>query len=147
MTGLIVARERIVSLLALISLFLLIIIYASVYLKGSIPVSKYTLENTDKERRSFIESFGISITSEKAEKGKFKVPSFFDESLNEIERASNDMGLSLKPYAGYTLKKYTYKIKDSTSYVQLYIYDNSVVSAIIVNPNIENGYITSILES
>jgi hypothetical protein len=145
MTGLIFARERLVSLLALISLFLIIIAYASFYLKGSIPTSKYQLENTDKERRSFIESFGISLSPERAEKGSLKVPGHPEKALKEMERASNDMGLSLKPYEGHTLKKYTYKIKDSNLYVQLYIYENSVVSAIIVDPDIKNGEITSLL--
>ena len=145
MLGIVITKERIITFIALFALLVLIFIYFFSYFGREIPASKYEIKNTDKERRDFIESYGYNLSPEKATKENFKVPYEFNISFMQFEKLQNEMGLSLHPFKGLTLKKYTYRLTDTsdTVYAEIYIYGKYVAAGCIVNPDLKRGYIKS----
>ena len=145
MLGIVITKEKLVTIIASLALVLLIFIYFFSYFQKEIPASKYEIKNTDKERRGFIESYGYTLSPKKAETETFLVPYKFNNSFMQFEKLQNEMGLSLYPFKGMKLKKYTYLLSDTpdTVYAELYIYKKYVAAGCIVNPDLKNGYIKS----
>lgn len=145
MINIVLTKERLVTMAAFCALTVLIFIYFFSYFRWEVPVSKYEIKNTDRQRREFIESYGYTLSSDKPVKKDFRVPSEFNNSFLQFEKLQNEMGLSLIPFKGMKLKKYTYRLINTqdTAYAEIYICGKYVVAGCIVNPDLKNGYIKS----
>lgn len=148
MMSFVVTKEKITVWICIIAMAALVAIYVFTYWENSFknPETKYEIENTDPGRREFIESFGIKLKKDKCKKARIKIPEKFDKHFEEMEIIQKDMGLSFNNVKGLFVNKYTYNIEneENISYVELYVYDKYVVGALKINPDFNNGYITSL---
>ena len=146
MFSFVITKEKILSGVAILALILLCVIYFFTYFKADNLSSKYEIKNTDKERRIFIESFGHTLKEDKPEVNRITIPSEFNDTYLQFEALQNEMGLSLEKFKGENVTKYTYSLTDGESYAELYIYNGKfVVAGCIVNPDLKNGYIKSLI--
>ena len=145
MINLVVTKERVISFLALIALFIITLVYFFTYFNPTESFyTKYEIKNTDRERRLFIESFGHNLKKDKPKKEKFTVPYNFSPEFLNFEKIQNDMGLSFNDFKGKTLTKYTYLSEEKNCYIEIYMYKNIVVACAVINPDLKNGYISSL---
>ena len=145
MTGIVITKERLMTFVAMTALAVLCVIYFFTYFNREIPTTKYEIKNNDRERRNFIESYGYTLSKNSPKKEKFRVPSDFSPTLMQFEKLQNEMGLSLLPFKGEVLTKYTYLLSNTkdTVYAEIYMFGRFVAAGCIVNPDLKNGYIKS----
>ncbi len=110
----------------------------------------FAIGNSDAARRAFVESYQIRLSPLAPAAETYTVPVSFTETEESYELLQNEMGLSLCPYKGKTLIKYTYEmISHPESYttpvcVHLFMLGDRVVAADVCNPNPETGFLYSL---
>jgi len=102
---------------------------------GSVAVVTHEYSNIvdNSDRIAFLEEFGYQVEETPIEVAEVEVPKKFDsvyEKYNDVQRAQ---GLNLKRYAGKTVTRYTYKIKNYSNahgdvLANILIYKNSIVA-------------------
>ena len=147
MLHLVLTKERLLAWISIISLVVITLLY---FVSGHrcserILYSKYEVKNHDAARRAFIESFSISLKETPPVKETVIFPSVLEGAYEEYENIQNEMGLSLIPFQGKKVQKYTYEIQSTGPilYANLFIYDKYVVACDVVDPNFETGSIRS----
>lgn len=110
----------------------------------------FYIGDSDSQRRAFIESYGIQLSSSSPAKEETQIPEEFDESYKEYELLQNEMGLSLYDCRGRKLVKYTYEMTNHPEsymmpvYVNLFMDGDRVAAADVCAPNLKEGFLRSL---
>lgn len=136
-------KERIALLLAIALILLLI---SGVFLS---PHSEETLRTND-DRRQFLQSHGITAEKKPYRTETLRLPQEFDSFFEEYEALQKKQGLSLLPYRGKSVKKYTYRILDNPDsempvYANLWIRGGKLVACDLACPDFHNGWVKPLL--
>ena len=87
---------------------------------------------SDEDRREFIESFGIRISSDAPEEESFKMPDSFDRVILGYNELQKKQGLDLSKYRKKKVTRYSYKVEnydyEGEVYANLFIYRGRVVA-------------------
>ena len=89
-------------------------------------------------RVKFLESFGWEVAVSPVESGKVRIPEEASEVFDRYAALQKEQGYDLSPYAGKTVMRYVYQIKnypDATEpvYATLLVYKNQVIGGDITN--------------
>ena len=88
--------------------------------------------NTEEDRKSFIEGFGIKLSEEKEESESFVMPESFDRVMMGYNEIQKSQGLDLSKYARKKITRYTYKVAEYQGYdgdvvVNLFVFRDRIV--------------------
>ena len=133
------------------ALLLVLFFCQSGVLSPSVQTSDpFAVGDSDASRRAFIESYGITLSSNPPAIEKTDIPAEFDEGYKDYEMLQNEMGLSLYDYRGKTLTKYTYEMTNHPEsyvmpvYVNLFMFHDRIAAADVCAPNLKNGFLKSL---
>ena len=88
---------------------------------------------TNDDRISFINQFGVEVSGEAKESVSFTVPENFDTVIAGYNELQRSQGLDITKYKNKKVTRYTYETEnykdyDGSVYVNLIIYKNTVVA-------------------
>ena len=87
---------------------------------------------SDEDRREFIESFGIRISSDAPEEESFKMPDSFDRVILGYNELQKKQGLDLSKYERRRVTRYSYKVENYSSdedvYANLFVYRGKIIA-------------------
>ena len=88
--------------------------------------------NTEEDRKSFIEGFGIKLSGEKEESESFVMPESFDRVMMRYNEIQKSQGLDLTKYSRKKITRYTYKVAEYQGYdgevvVNLFVFRDRIV--------------------
>ncbi len=115
------------------------------YTVGAVERKKGDFKNvkTNEDRVAFLESYGWEIDPNAVEICEVIIPSEFDDVYEEYNAIQKDEGLDLEKYAGKSVKRYTYTVKnygaETTVFANLLVYKNKVVGGDISSSD-PNGF-------
>ena len=102
-------------------------------LKGgeSTPTVSQNVSNND-SRVAFLKSFGWEVTTSPAESGQVRIPTETTEVYNRYNTLQKSQGYDLTAYAGKTVMRYVYEIKNYPNatepvYATILVYKNQVI--------------------
>ena len=144
-----VSKSKIVVIIAMLLIFILASIYLYHYFRGAKAIA-YPIVNTAEGRLKFINQLGWEVDPLFSESETNVVPEKFDKLYNEYEKLQKSQGLSLSPYKGKTLLKYTYKIlnykePERAVYINIFVDNELVVAGDINDPDLQNGFVKTFL--
>jgi len=101
--------------------------------------------NTEEDRKSFIEGFGIKLSEEKEESESFVMPESFDRVMMGYNEIQKSQGLDLSKYARKKITRYTYKVAEYQGYdgdvvVNLFVFRDRIVGCDISSSD-PNGFV------
>ena len=90
------------------------------------------------DRVQFLESFGWQIVTSPAESSQVRIPAESSQLFERYNSLQKTMGYDLSPYAGQTVMRYVYKIKNYPGatepvYATILIAENRVIGGDITN--------------
>ena len=105
---------------------------------------------TNASRRRFLLDAGWQTQSKAFSKETLTLPSKLDDFYIEYEALQNQQGLSLLPYLGKNVKKYTYRITNTPedgqpAFANLLCYRGKLVACELVRPSLQAGSLSPIL--
>ena len=96
---------------------------------------------SDEDRREFIESFGIRISSDAPEEESFKMPDSFDRVILGYNELQKKQGLDLSKYERRRVTRYSYKVENYSSdedvYANLFVYRGKIIACDLSSANPE----------
>ena len=89
-------------------------------------------------RVKFLESFGWEVAVSPVESGKVQIPSETIEVFDRYLKLQKEQGYDLTPYAGKTVMRYVYEIKNYPNatepvYATLLVYKNQIIGGDITD--------------
>ena len=116
------------------------VIVAAIMLFGSdsTPTSAPAAIKNNDDRVQFLESFGWQVVTSPAESCQVRIPAESNEVFARYNALQKTMGYDLSQYAGETVMRYVYKIKNYPSatepvYATILIADNQVIGGDITD--------------
>ncbi len=136
-------KARIALILAIVLMLMLIL---GVFLS---PRTENTFR-TNGERKQFLESHGLAPDKTPYRTETLRLPQTLDSFLEEYEALQKSQGLSLLPYCGKTVKKYTYLILsypncDKPVYANLLVSGKKLVACDLTCPDFREGWVKPLL--
>lgn len=113
--------KRIYVILAAVCLFSVLgiaLIVAVCPISTPTLASPYVSGDTAAERKAFINGFGWEIEEDPVSVEDVVIPSQFGEVYENYNRLQKEQGYDLLPYAGRTVKKWTYAVTNYPGYAQ-----------------------------
>ena len=99
--------------------------------------------NPETAATNFFEKYGYSLSEKPIEVSDFTFPSAVSPVLKNYDEIQSHIGLSIKPYLGKTVKRYTYEILNVPGFddVQLranaLVYKNKIIAADIMTVGLD----------
>ncbi len=132
--------------------FLLAISLTVILLLG-IGISMVTSEHyySHTARRRFLEQYGWKTGNKTFFKETMTLPANPEDFSKEYEELQNRQGLTLVPYLGKTLQKYTYPVTNHPNakapvYANVLLYRGRIVACDIVCPDFQNGFLEPVIQ-
>ena len=136
-------KERIAFLLAVFLVVLLVL---------GTGISYFSAERylSHSARRRFLEQYGYETEATPFSKETLTLPRQGDEWYLQYEALQNQQGLTLSPYFGKTVKKYTYRITNypdtaATVYANLFLYRGRIIACDLLCPDVKNGFLEPLI--
>ncbi len=111
-----------------------LIILAALLFGGedSAPTAAQGGVNSNEDRVRFLESFGWEVVTSPSETGQVRIPEESSPVFDRYNLLQKTMGYDLTPYAGKTVMRYVYKIKNYPGatepvYATILICNNQVI--------------------
>ncbi len=102
------------------------------------PTSATNLVTGNEDRVQFIASFGWEVVTSPVESGQVRIPAESSEVFDRYNALQQSMGYDLTDYAGKTVMRYVYKVKNYPGatedvYATLLISNNQVIGGDITD--------------
>lgn len=102
------------------------------------PTSATNLVTGNEDRVQFIASFGWDVVTSPVESGQVRIPAESSEVFDRYNALQQSMGYDLTDYAGKTVMRYVYKVKNYPGatedvYATLLISNNQVIGGDITD--------------
>lgn len=137
-------KERIALLLALFLILLLVLGTLTSFLSAERLL-------TNQGRRQFLTDQGLHPAKSAYQIEAITLPTDFDTYLSDYEVLQQSQGLSLLPYGGKRVKKYTYRIAfpdyDKPVYANLLLYRGVLIACDLTCPDFQDGWIRPLLQT
>lgn len=145
-----VDKKKLVILVAA----LVAVILVGVLLFGGADATPTVAPNTissNDDRVQFLESFGWEVVTSPTESSQVRIPGESSQVFDRYNQLQKTMGYDLTPYAGKTVMRYVYKVKNYPGatepvYATILISDNKVIGGDITD-TAANGRITGFQQS
>lgn len=116
----------------LIAALILVALIAALIIPGGKDTAEAAKAETNEDRIAFLSSFGWQVVETPVKTQEVLVPTESNEVFERYNALQQFQGYDLAPFAGKTLKRYVYEIKnhpntDETFYATLLVYHNEVV--------------------
>ena len=116
----------------LIAVLILVALIAALLIPGGKEAADAAKAETNEERIAFLESFGWQVVETPVKTQEVLVPTDGNEVFERYNALQQYQGYDLTQYAGKTLKRYVYEIKnhpntDETFYATLLVYRDEIV--------------------
>ena len=118
---------------------LLVVIFGLVILLGGKAQTTGAAAVSDNDSRvKFLEGFGWQVAVSPVESGKVQIPSETIEVFDRYLKLQQEQGYDLTPYAGKTVMRYVYEIKNYPNatepvYATLLVYTNQIIGGDITD--------------
>lgn len=134
-------KEKLAFLLAIILICLLVCgVLVSFLQEDSL--------RTNRGRIVFLQSQGLSPSKKPYSVQTVTIPDDFDQFYEEYEVLQKKQGLSMLPYRGKKVKKYTYQITENTDkplYANLFLKGGKLIACDLTCPDFKEGWIKPLL--
>ncbi len=136
-----ITKEKLAFLLAIILVFLLVCgVLVTFFQEDSL--------RTNRGRIAFLQAQGLSPAKTPYSVQTVTVPNPLDQFYEEYEIMQKKQGLSLLPYRGKTVKKYTYQITENTDkplYANLFLKGGKLIACDLTCPDFREGWVKPLL--
>ena len=100
---------------------------------------------SNEDRIEFLKQYGWEVNSKAVNEGEVKIPVKLDTILETYNNIQASQGLDISKFAGKTVNRYTYQVKnypdyDGTVYANIIVYKNKVIAGDLCSSDI-NGFI------
>lgn len=136
MTARVNRKKLLLAAVAAVALILVLVLFLSGGNNTATSAPGNIKTNDDRVR--FLESFGWQIVTSPAESNQVRIPAESSQLFERYNTLQKTMGYDLAPYAGKTVMRYVYKIKNFPGatepvYATILIADNQVIGGDITN--------------
>lgn len=103
---------------------------------------------TNRGRVAFLQSYGLSPIKSPYSIQTLTLPISFDQFYEEYEVLQKKQGLSLMPYQGKKVKKYTYQIINDTAkplFANLFLKGRKLIACDLTCPDFKEGWVKPLL--
>ncbi len=103
------------------------------------------ISNPETAVKKYFKEYGYELCDKPVEITDYTFPSFMSPVLEEYEKIQQKTGLSVKPYLGKTVKRYTYELKNVPPFngqkirANALVYKNKVICSDIMTVGL-NGF-------
>ena len=132
------AKVHTKKLLVLAGVIVVVILGLILLLGNDAQTTGAAAVSDNDSRVKFLESFGWEVAVSPVESGKVQIPSETIEVFDRYLKLQKEQGYDLTPYAGKTVMRYVYEIKNYPNatepvYATLLVYQNQVVGGDITD--------------
>ena len=132
------AKVHTKKLLVLAGVIVVVILGLILLLGNDAQTTGAAAVSDNDSRVKFLESFGWEVAVSPVESGKVQIPSETIEVFDRYLKLQKEQGYDLTPYAGKTVMRYVYEIKNYPNatepvYATLLVYKNQIIGGDITD--------------
>lgn len=107
--------------------FLILVLTVLTFFRFSGIKSSFKNADTNQNRVLFISSLGYTVDDDYLLTKEIVIPSQFNEQFKKYNLIQITSGYNLNKYSGFCVQKFTYKIKNTPTLINLLVYDGEII--------------------